>query len=351
MKSTKQFLIEIAITAVEARSILNLSSSFTDAELKKAYKVASLKAHPDKGGTNEEQQRVQAAYQKLKVMSTATAGATVRQTKQERDDIERANLEYLRATFNTHVNVSAFKEHFKSVFNKDFDVKIILPNAVSYDTGSAKINIETADRSIVASVNYFAYFVNQNAGASLSGAQSTGFRQLLVSTEIIVNRKSYKMTQKTYNMRNTLDSLTKPDALFPTAKLKKTIDAPSKPLKKADWIKTFKMELRAVIQGSKDIFVPIGDYTMSITRMTWMKKGDYSATNVYANTGRKTIVRMMSGFPEFTTEKARDMVIDAILVAQKSNPKTDDALKRVIAKLEAEFKKIRQMWYDGKIEG
>ncbi|ALY07140.1 hypothetical protein VmeM32_00154 [Vibrio phage vB_VmeM-32] len=349
MKSTKQFLMEIAVTAIEARSILGIGSSFTDVELKKAYKVASLKAHPDKGGSNAEQQKVQAAYTKLKSM--AGSGSTVvQQTKQERDEIERANLEYLRATFNTHVNVSAFKDHFKSVFNKDFDVRIVLPNAVSFDTGAAKINIETADKSIVASVNYYAYFVNQNAGASLSGAKSTGFRQLMVSTEIIVNRKSYKMTQKTYNMRNTLDSLTKPEALFPTAKLKKTISAPSKPLKKADWIKTFKMELGAVIQGSADIFVPIGDYEMAITRITWMRKGQYNASTVYATRGRKTVNRLVSGFPEFSNEKGRDMVIDAILAAQKANPKTDDAVKRVTDKLNDEFKKINQMWYDGKLE-
>jgi tryptophan 2,3-dioxygenase len=47
-------------------TVLGLNKGFTSAELKKAYKRAALRAHPDKGGSTEAFRSVHEAYEYLK---------------------------------------------------------------------------------------------------------------------------------------------------------------------------------------------------------------------------------------------------------------------------------------------
>ena len=47
-------------------TVLGLNKGFTSAELKQAYKRAALRAHPDKGGSNEAFRAVKDAYEYLK---------------------------------------------------------------------------------------------------------------------------------------------------------------------------------------------------------------------------------------------------------------------------------------------
>ena len=53
-------------SSAEARTILGVEAGVEAADLKKAYKVAALKAHPDKGGSQAEFIRVTQAYELLK---------------------------------------------------------------------------------------------------------------------------------------------------------------------------------------------------------------------------------------------------------------------------------------------
>ena len=50
----------------QCESILGLNKGFTPAELKQAYKRASLRVHPDKGGSSEAFRTVKKAYEHLK---------------------------------------------------------------------------------------------------------------------------------------------------------------------------------------------------------------------------------------------------------------------------------------------
>jgi len=49
--------------AFDPFKILNVSPDATKEEVDRAYKKAAMRAHPDKGGSNEEMARVNAAYE------------------------------------------------------------------------------------------------------------------------------------------------------------------------------------------------------------------------------------------------------------------------------------------------
>ena len=53
-------------SSAEAREVLGVDVGVDGAELKKAYKIAALKAHPDKGGSQAEFIRVTQAYELLR---------------------------------------------------------------------------------------------------------------------------------------------------------------------------------------------------------------------------------------------------------------------------------------------
>lgn len=55
-----------------ACSVLNLPLSYTEVELKKAYRAASKQAHPDLGGTAEDFKRVKEAHDFLSKLPIIT---------------------------------------------------------------------------------------------------------------------------------------------------------------------------------------------------------------------------------------------------------------------------------------
>lgn len=61
--------------------VLGVTEYATEAELHTAYRKAAQKAHPDKGGTAEEFQRLQEAYRAALKRLRDTAGLTKQATR------------------------------------------------------------------------------------------------------------------------------------------------------------------------------------------------------------------------------------------------------------------------------
>merc|ERR1719230_1511957 len=57
-----------------AYAILGVSSSATDVEIKKAYRLIAMQCHPDKGGDKEEFQQLHDAYEKIMEQRRTSAG-------------------------------------------------------------------------------------------------------------------------------------------------------------------------------------------------------------------------------------------------------------------------------------
>ncbi|KAK7249171.1 hypothetical protein SO694_00045269 [Aureococcus anophagefferens] len=87
------------MTRAEAAALLGVGEAATAEELKKAYKRKALRAHPDKGGSKEEFQRLAEAY---KCLADAREGAAAAATADVDDDDWAAEIFQSVFTFNLH---------------------------------------------------------------------------------------------------------------------------------------------------------------------------------------------------------------------------------------------------------
>ena len=87
------------MTRAEALALLGVAEEATDEELKKAYKRKALRAHPDKGGSKEQFQRLAEAY---KCLADAREGAAAAATADVDDDDWAAEIFQSVFTFNLH---------------------------------------------------------------------------------------------------------------------------------------------------------------------------------------------------------------------------------------------------------
>ena len=89
----------MAMTRAEALALLGVGEEATADELKKAYKRKALRAHPDKGGSKEQFQRLAEAY---KCLADAREGAAAAATADVDDDDWAAEIFQSVFTFNLH---------------------------------------------------------------------------------------------------------------------------------------------------------------------------------------------------------------------------------------------------------
>ncbi|KAH8074162.1 hypothetical protein JL720_10717 [Aureococcus anophagefferens] len=87
------------MTRAEAAALLGVGEAATAEELKKAYKRKALRAHPDKGGSKEQFQRLAEAY---KCLADAREGAAAAATADVDDDDWAAEIFQSVFTFNLH---------------------------------------------------------------------------------------------------------------------------------------------------------------------------------------------------------------------------------------------------------
>ena len=88
-----------AMNRAEAAALLGVGEAATAEELKKAYKRKALRAHPDKGGSKEQFQRLAEAY---KCLADAREGAAAAATADVDDDDWAAEIFQSVFTFNLH---------------------------------------------------------------------------------------------------------------------------------------------------------------------------------------------------------------------------------------------------------
>lgn len=121
----KRILLEITLD--RALQVLGISATDANdpAKLKAAYRSASLKAHPDRGGSTSIQQDVNAAYELLqKGAKSAAAFATSRSSydndRKEYFDLGIAVVRSLKEK----LNLTNFLKHFKTIYGDEFQFKL-----------------------------------------------------------------------------------------------------------------------------------------------------------------------------------------------------------------------------------
>lgn len=97
MLTFEEFLIEQDLNVDDARAILNLRVGFSQDELKVAYKKFAKIHHPDFGGNTEMMKKVNAAYSKLKTLSSDIYVAPSVTTAEMTASTNSIEQEYIRA--------------------------------------------------------------------------------------------------------------------------------------------------------------------------------------------------------------------------------------------------------------
>lgn len=244
MKNMKQILIEMTVD--QALKVLGLSQSDArDAnKLKRAYKSAAVKTHPDKGGDEEAFKEVGAAYellQKYTGSSTSSGGSSSRGGSFDRDSYERSKQEYfdlglsVLRSLKEKLKLDAFLRHFQTIYNEPFEHKVI--TEVPKPTDSARTHIYNAvlsyeffnkTRDIVFNISFSCYLTDVKYDRSLgSGAKNISY-PLGVIAYGFFNNKKLKITQRDYQRTQNHDVLSDPEMSFPKKRLetfKKTAKA------------------------------------------------------------------------------------------------------------------------------
>lgn len=313
MKSFNEYLLEQTLSPTEALAILGISAKdMNDAALKKAYRSAAMRAHPDRGGTDVEMQKINAAYDMLKNSKSVAVRAATEDTYRDEKVMAENYLGRI------------VPDNFGAYLSKIFDVKLSVDDKMDIGKHFATRVMEFAspDRETVIKARFSFYYANFARKKSLGGGDSGELipGEVGTSYEILHNRQKMKLTKSTFDMTRSADVLTDPSVLFPESKITKKIkigaesDDAVKWAKKRDFITTMNNKFSDGKMINGDTFqMKIGEYTIQGNRMTWMRKGMWTF-NLFP---RSKDVDYMATLPE--TNKSLDFIIDLLTRLKRSN--------------------------------
>lgn len=335
----KNFLNESKMTPSEAAEILGVTLGDDKQTIAKAYKKASIKNHPDRGGSNELMQKINVAYDLLSRSSFAKATTTRNDANaryREALDTQNAVItEYFKSTF----DYKAYEEHFtKFTGEKTTHTTKIAKTSysnvvfVQFTSGESKFDIHYAMTPDL-----------HNTG--LASPSSLQIGKVSLSTDTIVGNKKHKMSTRDFKY-GTDSSLMEPETLFPSAKLKKifTVKKTVAKYKRADYMLAIKKNLNASINGDEFKIPLTDDLFISGYRSVFMRQGNYNFRGVYQKSGSFSSKRIMDGYalmPETEDGSSLDMIVDTIKQLQDSGANDPKQIADVIIKMGKDF-------YDGK---
>ena len=349
MKTFKELLLEAKLSPQDAMELLGLESDFDADELKKAYKRASIKNHPDKGGTAEDMQNINAAYAVLQSMGSKSGDQygekkTYQQAKKEWEERAKEFMEFVQSEYDKHFDIDKYTKFLSDAVGQE----LIYSTKIT-DGGGINCHIlsqwKSADKKIVFSLNLSFRDERSNKGLS-DKSNDMAIGEVSYSTENLINRKKVKMKQSAYQFGAKTKNIFKdPNVTFPAAKIKKSLGDLLKPVKRADYVLTFKNELGAKFSGN-EFNLPLEaidskgkNAYLKMERSTWMRKGTYNVRAVFSNIG--LVIEQgyeFKGFFESAKPEFLNSVIDGYQKIQKI--KDMDKMIKELKKLNKELSKI-----------
>lgn len=310
MFSFEDYLLIESLSYSEALSILGLDSGeeITPDKVKKAYRSASMKAHPDRGGSDADMQRVNAAYALLKNTSAKGRGAP-------KQDVY-ADARVMAKSYLERFDVSTYTSYLTDLFGVD------LASQDSYNEtryGASKL-VEWAsqDRETVIRIIMSFGYSSFSRAKSLGSSQQEGELipgNMSIGVEILHNRKKMKINKSDYSMTNQADVLTDPSIVFPASKIKKKLDIGNATpqdgateMKKRDFITTLKNKFTEGDMVKGDTYqIRKNGVIIQGTRTTWARKGVWQF-NIWPKELRNN--KYFPMMPE--TDKALEIILNMI---------------------------------------
>lgn len=261
MKSYKEFLVEMSRS--EAIIFLDLDLGYTEDELKKAYRKASSKNHPDRGGSTEAMQKVNQAYDILKngvTKADLSARSKFNDIMNDNDKVILARTEqiykFIEKTFKP--------KNFIKFFTDIFETKFAFSETIFPDKDFAMVHPQSfvTVGMVYESLDGNLRFKVDVAIKTTPNKKSLDYGDSNVETIVVHNTYIYGKNVdlfKTGTYTNK-DILNKPEVLFDESKLLKYKIKPkskAKKLTKSNMLSALKIELNAKEHG---------DYFMLPTR-------------------------------------------------------------------------------------
>ena len=344
MKNFKDCLLESDMSQTDALKILDIKSFDTVADLKKAYKRASIKAHPDKGGTANDMQKVNAAYAVLgKTGSASSTIPSYADRKKEAEELGALWKGFVLEQFNENFDIDAYTKYLSEAVAEDLVYNYV--GIVSY-TSSANITVNWKNKGNKIAFSLHLNFLKKSASGLSDQTDGLKIGEVSYTTEVLINRKKVKMKQSNFSWGAKTKNIFKdPKQTFPPAKIKKALGDSNKPLKRADYMLTFKNELNSKISGNV-IRIPLTlkdennkDCYIYMERFTWMRKGVYNIQAVMKNSGSSlTRGSFFTGIFESPKSEFLGMIIDMIQKVQKMK-----TLDSVVKELVGGTKKLNEI--------
>jgi curved DNA-binding protein CbpA len=248
------------------------------ATLKKAYRDASMKHHPDRGGTKESMQKVNEAYEVLRKHKGVYVSPADRAEKDLKAEQAAAIMEQgLRQGFNEQ----AFTSHIEQATGKKFKATSKITKDKSYYGYDIRLFAEwksedgqtTFELRAWADADRFSWGPRQLG----SGGQDYSF-QISAYSRIFHETRKVKFKQSDWAASSDSRVVLNPKSMFPASKIKQMMTGKEKKRKfsKRDMLLGLEKLVGAKVwrSGKNDIAdIPLGaddGFTLQMTRMTMM---------------------------------------------------------------------------------
>lgn len=326
----------------DAAKILGVKTTDDMRVIDRAYKRASLKAHPDRGGSTEAMQKINAAYKALK--DSADARATVKSSRAESEQMrknaeERMNayFDVVKTYFKTRFNSDAFAQYITSYTKQPTQVTHVIKESY-YGTIVGGYSFKSGD-----AVFEFKFTSRLPASNGLASPNRT-IDNISTDVYVVVGAKRHKMARREYKWGQNPETL-KPEDLFPSDKMKKIFDVKNKgnigaKFKRADYIAALTRQVHAKWDGKK-FRIPVtkqlnnGMYAV-VLRSTVMGKGLYDFGGVFGAKGGRALAYTSITLPEKENGSTLDAMLDMFTELQKQDL-TADGVAMAIKQLGVDY--------------
>ena len=270
MKSFKEILLEANITPIEALDILgiNAKDASDPDKLKKAYRSASMNAHPDRGGSTDVMQKVNASYEILKNFKASFDDYQSRKTKREESEkSEKIKKDIIQNDMLLKFKPKFFVDYFEAIFNKKFKFEV---TPLKFNTTAgfiAKFFDDEKDVLFHLDVTHPLYSFNENDSALGGGNISY---KLNTSTYGFVHNKRQKIDENKWQSTHDHNVFQNPEAVFPKKKIEKIRDGLTRTtgkFQKRDFKAFMVNKCKAEYTDDVHVYIPVGqDYGFHMQR-------------------------------------------------------------------------------------
>ena len=274
MGKFRDYLFEMSIR--DAELVLGLSSTYSQDDVKTAYKLKAKENHPDLGGSVEDMQNVNSAYELLKNSNVTASGKFDWESIYKTYRVLRDQINgIIKSKLDTHLFTSYFEEQIGQPFIVQY-IRYLDEDKNNPNYGGIKLKFISKDELVLFELTCSIYLVEIKNNTSLGGTAETSV-PMNVSGEGFFNGRKFKLFQKNWgNKLNSID-LNQPEIFFPSSKLiKQSTKKERTKATKKDFEKLLKDVYKAKeFQGDSYGIEMVKDRYLHFTRYTHRGKGSW----------------------------------------------------------------------------